>query len=553
MNVSRARALAWIAAGAGMAACGSRGGAVRVGSKNFTESFVIAEIYAQSLERAGLRVDRRFNLGLTQIALAAMHRGDIDLYPEYTGTALIDVLHLAPIENPATLYATVAREFSRRFDLVWLKPSPMNDSQALATTSTIARREHIRTLSDLAPKAARLRLATIQEFLSRPDGLPGLQRVYGGFKFADVRTYDIALKYQALLSGKADVASAFTTDGAIASENFGRSARRPPPVAALQRRAGRAQGDARRPAADRTRARRRRTRHHRPRRPANERGGRGRPGSGRRCSGLPAEHRALSGAAIRFDRVRVAYPGADRAAVDDVSFEVAPGELVVLLGPSGCGKSTLLRVTNRLVPTSAGNVTVDGRSVADVDAVELRRHIGYAIQAVGLFAHMTVAQNVAVVPSLLGWAQKDIAARVDELLALVGLDPVRYRGRRPRELSGGEAQRVGVARAIAGRPRALLMDEPFGAVDALVRGALQRELARIVRELDTLTLFVTHDFDEALKLADRIVVMREGRVEQVAPPLELLERPATNYVRELVHAGDDVYRQYYLHVRDTLR
>lgn len=239
--------------------------------------------------------------------------------------------------------------------------------------------------------------------------------------------------------------------------------------------------------------------------------------------------------------------------MDDVSFEVAPGELVVLLGPSGCGKSTLLRVTNRLVPSSGGNVSVDGRSVADVDAVELRRHIGYAIQAVGLFAHMTVAQNVAVVPSLLGWTPKDIAARVDELLALVGLDPVRYRGRRPRELSGGEAQRVGVARAIAGRPRALLMDEPFGAVDALVRGALQRELARIVRELDTSTLFVTHDFDEALKLADRIVVMRDGRVEQAAPPLELLERPATNYVRELVHAGDDVYRQYYLHVRDTLR
>lgn len=220
MNVSRARALAWIAASAGMAACAPRGGAVRVGSKNFTESFVIAEIYAQSLERAGLRIDRLFNLGSTQIALAAMHRGDIDLYPEYTGTALIDVLHLAPIEDPAALYATVAREFLRRYDLVWLKPSPMNDSQALATTSSFAHRERIRTLSDLAPKAARLRLATIQEFLSRPDGLPGLQRVYGGFKFADVRTYDIALKYQALLSGKADVASAFTTDGAIASENL---------------------------------------------------------------------------------------------------------------------------------------------------------------------------------------------------------------------------------------------------------------------------------------------------------------------------------------------
>lgn len=261
----------------------------------------------------------------------------------------------------------------------------------------------------------------------------------------------------------------------------------------------------------------------------------------------------MSGAAIGFEAARVVYPDADRAAVDGISFEVAPGELVVLLGPSGCGKSTLLRTVNRLVPLSGGRVTVDGNAVADADAVELRRGIGYAIQAVGLFGHMTVAQNIAVVPSLVGWPREAIAARVDELLALVGLDPVLYRARRPRELSGGEAQRVGVARAIAARPRALLMDEPFGAVDALVRAALQRELARIVAELETTTLFVTHDFDEALKLADRIVVMREGRVEQVATPLELLERPATAYVRDLVHAGDDVYRRYYLHVRETIR
>jgi osmoprotectant transport system ATP-binding protein len=261
----------------------------------------------------------------------------------------------------------------------------------------------------------------------------------------------------------------------------------------------------------------------------------------------------LSGASIRFEGVAVRYPGTDRAAVDDVSFEAAPGELVVLLGPSGCGKSTLLRTVNRLVPLGAGTVAVDGRDVAGVDAVELRRGIGYAIQAVGLFAHMTVGQNVAVVPSLLGWPRDDIAARVDELLSLIGLDPARYRDRYPRELSGGEAQRVGVARAIAARPRALLMDEPFGAVDALVRAALQRELVRIVRELETTTLFVTHDFDEALRLADRLVVMRAGGVEQVATPLELLERPATPYVRELVHADDEIYRRYYLHVRDTLR
>jgi osmoprotectant transport system ATP-binding protein len=260
----------------------------------------------------------------------------------------------------------------------------------------------------------------------------------------------------------------------------------------------------------------------------------------------------VSGAAIRFEGATVRYPGSDRDAIEDVSFELGGGELVVLLGPSGHGKSTLLRTVNRLVPLDAGHVFVDGRDIAEADPVLLRRSIGYAIQAVGLFAHMTVAQNIAVVPKLLGWKRGLIAARVDELLTLVALDPGRYRTRRPSELSGGEAQRVGVARAIAARPRALLMDEPFGAVDALVRTGLQRELARIVRELQTTTLFVTHDVEEAFRLADRIVVIRNGRVEQVATPLELLDRPATEYVRELVHAGDDVYRRYFMHARDLL-
>lgn len=260
----------------------------------------------------------------------------------------------------------------------------------------------------------------------------------------------------------------------------------------------------------------------------------------------------MSGAAIRFEGATVRYPGSDRDAIEDVSFELGGGELVVLLGPSGHGKSTLLRTVNRLVPLDAGHVFVDGRDIAEADPVLLRRSIGYAIQAVGLFAHMTVAQNIAVVPKLLGWKRGLIAARVDELLTLVALDPGRYRTRRPSELSGGEAQRVGVARAIAARPRALLMDEPFGAVDALVRTGLQRELARIVRELQTTTLFVTHDVEEAFRLADRIVVIRNGRVEQVATPLELLDRPATEYVRELVHAGDDVYRRYFMHARDLL-
>src|SRR5580698_10787346 len=175
MTVSHRDALAYLAGAAALAACGTRK-TIRVGSKNFTESFVIAEIYAQALERSGLSVDRRFNLGATQIALAAMRRGDIDLYPEYTGTAAIDVLHLPPMHDPAQLYRTVAREFAQRYDLLWLTPSPMNDSQGLAVTADFSKEQRIQTLSQLAPVASRFRLATIQEFVVRPDGIPGLQR-----------------------------------------------------------------------------------------------------------------------------------------------------------------------------------------------------------------------------------------------------------------------------------------------------------------------------------------------------------------------------------------
>lgn len=220
MTLSRRRALALLGAAPVAASCAFDRSAIRVGSKNFTESFVIAEIYAQSLEAAGMRVERLFNLGSTQIAMAAMARGNIDLYPEYTGTALIDVLHLPPVANPAAAYAVVSRRFARRYDIVWLRPSPMNDSQALATTHAVAARNRLATLSDVASAAPHLRFATIQEFLARPDGLPGLQRFYGGFRFREIRTYDIALKYRALLDGKADVASAFSTDGAIAADDL---------------------------------------------------------------------------------------------------------------------------------------------------------------------------------------------------------------------------------------------------------------------------------------------------------------------------------------------
>ena len=248
----------------------------------------------------------------------------------------------------------------------------------------------------------------------------------------------------------------------------------------------------------------------------------------------------MAGAAIALRDVRVRYPNNGRFALSGISLDVEAGSFVALLGPSGCGKTTLLRTVNRLVPLDGGSITIDGEHVEEAGAVAMRRHIGYAIQAVGLFSHMTVAQNVAVVPELLGWTRTQIEARVDEMLELVRLPPDRYRDRRPRQLSGGEAQRVGVARALAGRPKALLMDEPFGALDAIVRRQLQRELLGIVRAVGTTTLFVTHDINEALVLADRIAILREGTLEQVGAPADILARPATQFVKDLFSADDDV-------------
>jgi osmoprotectant transport system ATP-binding protein len=241
----------------------------------------------------------------------------------------------------------------------------------------------------------------------------------------------------------------------------------------------------------------------------------------------------LNGAAIAFDAVRVDYAGADRPAVDRVSLDIVAGEFITLVGPSGCGKTTLLRTVNRLVQHTSGTIAIDGVNNESLDPIALRRTIGYAIQATGLFPHMTVAQNVAIVPRLLEWDEAAVEARVDAMLALVRLDPQRYKNRRPRQLSGGEAQRVGVARALAAKPRVLLMDEPFGALDAIVRRALQRELRQIVAETGCTTLFVTHDVNESLSLGDRVVVMNAGRIEQIAAPGEIRSAPGSAFVAEL--------------------
>ncbi len=245
--------------------------------------------------------------------------------------------------------------------------------------------------------------------------------------------------------------------------------------------------------------------------------------------------------AIRFEDVSVLYPGSEQPAVADVTLDVAPGTLEVLLGPSGCGKTTLLKSVNRLVEPTQGRVLVDGLDTATLEPTALRRRIGYVIQATGLFPHMSVARNIGVVPRLLGWSDERIAARVFEMLELVDL-PQDYGGRAPRQLSGGEAQRVGIARALAAEPAFLLMDEPFGALDAINRLRLQDELRAIHSRLRRTILFVTHDVDEALRIADRIAVMREGRIVQAATPLELLLSPADDFVSELVDA-DDLFRR----------
>jgi osmoprotectant transport system ATP-binding protein len=221
-------------------------------------------------------------------------------------------------------------------------------------------------------------------------------------------------------------------------------------------------------------------------------------------------------------------------AVDDLSLHVGEGELLVLLGGSGSGKTTTLKMVNRLIEPSAGRVVIDGQDIGALDAHELRRRIGYVFQRIGLFPHMTVAENVAVIPTLLGWDRPRIRQRVDELLALVELTPALVRDRRPSELSGGQQQRVGVARALAASPRVMLLDEPFGALDPLTRDRLQQSFLRIRRQLGLTAIFVTHDMVEALLVGDRIAVLNEGRLVQIGTPRELLRSPANDYVRQLM-------------------
>ncbi|APR82353.1 putative ABC transporter ATP-binding protein [Minicystis rosea] len=235
---------------------------------------------------------------------------------------------------------------------------------------------------------------------------------------------------------------------------------------------------------------------------------------------------------IELDEVSKHYDG--KVAVDRVSLRVAPGELVVLLGGSGSGKTTTLKMTNRLIEPTSGRVRIDGEDVTAVPAPSLRRRIGYVFQRLGLFPHLTVAENVGITPALLGWDATRIRDRVDALLALVELDADEIRDRRPDALSGGQAQRVAVARALAAEPSVLLLDEPFGALDPITRERLQQSFVRVRKTLGFSAIFVTHDVVEALLLGDRVGVMRDGRLLQLAPGRELVRAPVDDYVADLV-------------------
>ncbi|WP_374378394.1 ABC transporter ATP-binding protein [Dongia sp.] len=254
---------------------------------------------------------------------------------------------------------------------------------------------------------------------------------------------------------------------------------------------------------------------------------------------------------IEFRNVTKQY-FAGGVAVADLSMKIEAGSIVALVGPSGCGKTTSLKMINRLIEPTSGEILLEGQSISRLPLLELRRSLGYVIQYVGLFPHMSVADNIAVVPRLLGWPQRRIDARVDELLELVGLPPAEYRSRKPRALSGGQQQRIGVARALAADPPVLLMDEPFGALDPITRIRLQAELKDIQRKLNKTIVIVTHDIEEAVYLGDRIAVLRGGALIQYDRPQDLLAEPADDFVASLLGSDRHLKLLRTLVVRDVL-
>jgi osmoprotectant transport system ATP-binding protein len=254
-------------------------------------------------------------------------------------------------------------------------------------------------------------------------------------------------------------------------------------------------------------------------------------------------HRADQRPMIALEGVSKTYPKQPRPAVAELNLEVPEGAIVTLIGPSGCGKTTILKMMNRLIEPTTGRILLDGEDVTDVNADKLRRRIGYVIQQVGLFPHLSIADNIAVVPKMLGWDKRRVTSRVDELLHLVGMEPAEFRDRYPRQLSGGQQQRVGVARGLAADPPVMLMDEPFGAIDPVTRERLQDEFLEVQRQVAKTICFVTHDLSEAVKLGDRVAVFAAGgRLAQYDTPSEVLAHPADGFVAEFVGSGAAVRR-----------
>ncbi|WP_161887361.1 ABC transporter ATP-binding protein [Marisediminicola antarctica] len=245
-----------------------------------------------------------------------------------------------------------------------------------------------------------------------------------------------------------------------------------------------------------------------------------------------------SGARIELSDVSKRYPNQAVPAVENFSMEAQPGELIMFVGPSGCGKTTTMKMINRIIEPTSGSIKIDGKDVLSFDPNDLRRHIGYVIQQIGLFPHMTIAENIGVVPRLLGWSKAKIAGRVDELLSVVQLDPGTFANRYPKQLSGGQQQRIGVARALAADPPVMLMDEPFGATDPITREKLQIEFLRLQETIGKTIIFVTHDFDEAVRLGDRIAVLSDrSQIEQFDTPANILTAPANDYVASFIGHG----------------
>jgi len=258
------------------------------------------------------------------------------------------------------------------------------------------------------------------------------------------------------------------------------------------------------------------------------------------------------GVDIVLDHITKQYPGQQTPAVEDFSMRVEPGELIMFVGPSGCGKTTTMKMINRIIEPTSGSIRINGDDVLSLDGNELRRHIGYVIQQIGLFPHFTIAENIAIVPKLLGWSKARIAERVDELLRTVQLDPGTFAHRYPRQLSGGQQQRVGVARALAADPPVMLMDEPFGATDPITREKLQAEFLRLQADIGKTIIFVTHDFEEAIRMGDRIAVLSDrSQIEQFDTPARILAEPANDYVRSFIGEGAALKRLALIPVTDA--